>query len=102
MSGKNDVTTMTYVQAGNALRQLKTEYDAAGRKTTEYATELRRLVGEQNAARLTLVELKEANRQATAAVTEAMSKVVISLPMHAYLEPAAQDRVIKAVRDALA
>ena len=60
-----------YVQAGNALRQLKTEYDAAGRKTTEYATELRRLVGEQNAARLALVDLKEANRQATAAVTEA-------------------------------
>lgn len=60
-----------YVQAGNALRQLKTEYDAAGRKTTEYAAELRRLVGEQNAARLALVDLKEANRQATAAVTEA-------------------------------
>ena len=60
-----------YVQAGNALRQLKTEYDAAGRKTTEYATELRRLVGEQNAARLALVDLKEANRKATAAVTEA-------------------------------
>lgn len=60
-----------YVQAGNALRQLKTEYDAAGRKTTEYATELRRLVGEQNAARLALVDLKEANRQATVAVTEA-------------------------------
>jgi len=35
-------------------------------------------------------------------VSEKLSEDVISLPMHAYLEPAAQDRVIKAVRDALA
>jgi dTDP-4-amino-4,6-dideoxygalactose transaminase len=35
-------------------------------------------------------------------VSERLSQDVISLPMHAYLEPAAQDRVIKAVRDALA
>ena len=35
-------------------------------------------------------------------VSEKLSNDVISLPMHAYLEPAAQDRVIKAVRDALA
>ena len=35
-------------------------------------------------------------------VSEKLSDDVISLPMHAYLEPAAQDRVIKAVRDALA
>jgi dTDP-4-amino-4,6-dideoxygalactose transaminase len=34
-------------------------------------------------------------------VSERLSGDVISLPMHAYLEPAAQDRVIKAVRDAL-
>ncbi|CAN5308877.1 DegT/DnrJ/EryC1/StrS family aminotransferase [soil metagenome] len=35
-------------------------------------------------------------------VSEKLSEDVISLPMHAYLDPAAQDRVIKAVRDALA
>jgi dTDP-4-amino-4,6-dideoxygalactose transaminase len=35
-------------------------------------------------------------------VSERLSQDVISLPMHAYLEPAAQDRVIQAVRDALA
>lgn len=34
-------------------------------------------------------------------VSEKLSTDVISLPMHPYLEPAAQDRVIKAVRDAL-
>ena len=34
-------------------------------------------------------------------VSERLSEAVISLPMHAYLDPAAQDRVIKAVRDAL-
>jgi dTDP-4-amino-4,6-dideoxygalactose transaminase len=34
-------------------------------------------------------------------VSERLSEDVISLPMHAYLDPAAQDRVIKAVRDTL-
>ncbi len=34
-------------------------------------------------------------------VSEKLSQDVISLPMHAYLEPTAQDRVIKAVRDVL-
>jgi dTDP-4-amino-4,6-dideoxygalactose transaminase len=34
-------------------------------------------------------------------VSERLSEDVISLPMHAYLDPAGQDRVIKAVRDAL-
>jgi dTDP-4-amino-4,6-dideoxygalactose transaminase len=35
-------------------------------------------------------------------VSERLSEDVISLPMHPYLDEAAQDRVIKAVRDALA
>lgn len=35
-------------------------------------------------------------------VCEALSADVISLPVHAYLDEASQDRVIKAVRDALA
>ena len=34
-------------------------------------------------------------------VSERLSADVISLPMHPYLDPASQDRVIKAVRDAL-
>jgi dTDP-4-amino-4,6-dideoxygalactose transaminase len=34
-------------------------------------------------------------------VSERLSQDVISLPMHAYLDPATQDRIIKAVRDAL-
>jgi dTDP-4-amino-4,6-dideoxygalactose transaminase len=34
-------------------------------------------------------------------VTDQLAEEVISLPMHAYLEPAAQDRVIEAVRAAL-
>ncbi|CAN5249067.1 DegT/DnrJ/EryC1/StrS family aminotransferase [soil metagenome] len=34
-------------------------------------------------------------------VSEKLSEDVISLPMHAYLDQASQDRVIKAVRDAL-
>lgn len=60
-----------YVQVGNALRLLKTEYDAAGRQTDEYRNRLQALVVEQNDARLALVGLRDANRQATAAVTEA-------------------------------
>lgn len=36
------------------------------------------------------------------AVSEQLSAEVISLPMHAYLDPATQDRVIQAVRDAVA
>lgn len=60
-----------YVQAGNALRQLQTEYDGAGRQTDEYRNRLQTLTGEQNGARLALVGLREANRQAAAAVADA-------------------------------
>jgi dTDP-4-amino-4,6-dideoxygalactose transaminase len=35
-------------------------------------------------------------------VSDALAEEVISLPMHAYLEPAVQDRIIAAVRQALA
>ncbi len=35
-------------------------------------------------------------------VCERLAEEVISLPMHAYLEPAVQDRIIEAVRRALA
>ena len=36
------------------------------------------------------------------AVSERLSQDVISLPIHAYLDEPTQDRIIKAVRDALA
>lgn len=62
------------VQAGNDLRELNSSYDAAGKKTVAYRSELQRLVGEQNKSALALVELREANRQATAAVTEASAE----------------------------
>jgi dTDP-4-amino-4,6-dideoxygalactose transaminase len=35
-------------------------------------------------------------------VSDALAEEVISLPMHAYLDEATQDRVIKAVRGAVA
>jgi dTDP-4-amino-4,6-dideoxygalactose transaminase len=35
-------------------------------------------------------------------VSEQLSREVISLPMHAYLEPVVQDRIITAVHRALA
>jgi dTDP-4-amino-4,6-dideoxygalactose transaminase len=34
-------------------------------------------------------------------VTDQLAEEVISLPMHGYLDPATQDRIIAAVRDAL-
>jgi dTDP-4-amino-4,6-dideoxygalactose transaminase len=34
-------------------------------------------------------------------VSESIAQEVISLPMHAYLEPDVQDRVVEAVRTAL-
>ena len=35
-------------------------------------------------------------------VSDRLAEEVISLPMHAYLEPTVQDRIIEAVRRALA
>lgn len=58
-------------QVANDLRALNVAYDAAGKKTSAYRDELQRLVSQQGEAALALVELREANRQATAAVTEA-------------------------------
>lgn len=63
-----------YTQAGNALRTLRAEYDAAGKNTAEYRTRLQQLVAEQNAANLALVTLRENNRQANAAVREATAE----------------------------
>lgn len=63
-----------YTQAGNALRTLRAEYDAAGKNTAEYRTRLQQLVAEQNSANLALVTLRENNRQANAAVRDAAAE----------------------------
>ena len=60
-----------YVEAGNAIRALKTEYDSAGKQTGEYRTKLQQLVAAQNEARTALVGLRDANREATAEATAA-------------------------------
>lgn len=63
-----------YTQAGNALRALRAEYDAAGKNTAEYRTRLQQLTAEQNAANLAIVSLRENNRQANTAVREAAAE----------------------------
>lgn len=63
-----------YAQAGNALRALRAEYDAAGKNTAEYRTRLQQLTNQQNEANLALVALRENNRQANAAVREATAE----------------------------
>lgn len=61
----------TYTEAGNALRALKAEYDNAGKQTTEYRSRLQALVAAQNQANLALVTLRDENRRASEAVTQA-------------------------------
>lgn len=60
-----------YKAATGAVRALKAEYDAAGKRTEEYRTKLQALVATQNSADKVLVALREANRQTAQAVTEA-------------------------------
>ena len=61
----------TYTEAGNALRALKAEYDNAGKQTAEYRSRLQALVAAQNQANLALVTLRDENRRASEAVTQA-------------------------------
>ncbi|TDF32978.1 hypothetical protein EZI45_02560 [Delftia tsuruhatensis] len=61
----------TYIEAGNALRALKAEYDNAGKQTAEYRSRLQALVAAQNQANLALVTLRDENRRASEAVTQA-------------------------------
>lgn len=63
--------TQAYIEAGNALRALKAEYDASQRSTDEYRDKLKTLVDQQNKARVDLVGLREENRKTAQAVTEA-------------------------------
>lgn len=60
-----------YTAAGNSLRELKAQYKAAQISTDAYNASVLRLVREQNEAKTALIDLREANRQATKAVTEA-------------------------------
>lgn len=62
-----------YIDAGNALRSLKAEYDNAGKQSAEYRSKLQALVAQQGLARTALVDLKEANRQANIEVSDAVS-----------------------------
>lgn len=59
------------VEAGNAIRLLKTEYDAAGKNTQEYRDRLRELTQQQGEARSNLVELTQASRDANKAAADA-------------------------------
>ena len=53
------------------LRQLKSEYDAAGKNTAEYRSKLQEAVRAQGEANVALVALKQNQRGANTAVTEA-------------------------------
>lgn len=86
-----------YTKAGNALRELKAEYDAAGKNSTDYRTKLQGLTAEQSRANLALVELRENNRQATAAVREANTEQ--NKAEGAYKRAATQMRVATAAAD---
>lgn len=59
-----------YVEAGNAIRQLKVDTDSAGRQTEAYQTALQQAVRAQNEARTALVALRDENRAASAALVE--------------------------------
>ena len=59
------------VEAGNAIRLLKTEYDAAGKGTAEYRDRLRELTVAQGEAKAALVELGAANAEANKNAREA-------------------------------
>lgn len=66
-----DAAKVAQAQATANLRQLKTEYDAAGKNTAEYRSRLQEAVRAQNEANVALVGLKQNQREANSAVTEA-------------------------------
>ncbi len=59
------------VEAGNAIRLLKTEYDAAGKQTQEYRDRLRELTQVQAESRSALVQLGAASSEANKNAREA-------------------------------
>ena len=62
---------VAYIEAGTALRVLKTEYDAAGKKSAQYRSDLQTLTQEQGRLNAELVSLRQAQSEATAATTVA-------------------------------
>jgi tape measure domain-containing protein len=71
----NDLVTGQQAQAKAtaALRELKAEYDAAGKNTAEYRSKLVEAVKAQNDANVALVNLRQNQKEANAEVTAAVS-----------------------------
>lgn len=71
----NDLVTGQQAQAKAtaALRELKAEYDAAGKNTAEYRSKLLEAVQAQSAANIELVKLRQNQKEANAEVTAAVS-----------------------------
>lgn len=71
----NDLVTGQQAQAKAtaALRELKAEYDAAGKNTAEYRSKLVEAVKAQNDANVELVNLRQNQKEANAEVTAAVS-----------------------------
>lgn len=59
------------VEAGGALRLLKSDYDNAGKQTAEFKTKQTELIGAQTAAKVALVELRTAQREANTELSAA-------------------------------
>lgn len=60
-----------YVEAGNAIRVLKTEYDNAGKNTAEYRDALKALTVEQGEAKTALIALRQSQKDANTEVGQA-------------------------------
>ena len=71
----NDLVSGQQAQAKAtaALRELKAEYDAAGKNTAEYRSKLVEAVKAQNDANVALVNLRQNQKEANAEVTAAVS-----------------------------
>ena len=64
---------LAYVEAGNAIRILKTEYDASGKGTEEYRQKLNALTVAHAEAKAALVTLGAEQKATTAGASEAVS-----------------------------
>ena len=53
-----------YTETGNAIRQLKADYEGAQRQTTEYRTAISQLVATQGALKTDLIDLRDAQKSA--------------------------------------
>lgn len=60
---------------GNKIRELKTEYNSAGKQTAEYLTKLNDLTAKQGEAKLKLIDLRSAQKDANSELTSADAAV---------------------------